>query len=647
MIVRLVLPLAALCSLGSASGQNPSLQDSDRAPFAADLDLVLETIREQHPQPHRVQDAQRWKKAEASLRFRLDALSRDQFHIELRRLVALLADGSSRIEDPKEGARLPLRFEFFAEGLIVTASNKANAKLLGKRVLELGGHPVSDLLRALRSYVCADNDAQARERIASTWLREPRLLHAAGLCAAPESLTLRCEGMTQALRIDATPSKPSERVGAGEDLPTLDAQVRLGCAYLRIRDFAEASKGEFARFCRSAIADFERDRQLDKLAIDLRACAAGRRDLVQALVHALLRSRFDRPGALFVLIDSACTSTGMRAATRIERETHALFVGTASGARPNAFGHAKSTPLPGSGLRLLCSTLPCFESDPRDDRLAILPDLPVARSFARERAGIDAALRAIADWQHKASRGFDDTAPLLHWKRPSQRRKAVVRERAKTPRSAGPKAPPPGKARETYLGRRIATTMHWLGARWLMRRTREKEEQSSKLLASFGLTEGLDVCDFGCGNGFHTLPMAERVGPQGRVYAVDIQKQMLTLLAQRQKKRGLTNIVRIQNGLADTGLPPASCDLILLVDVYHELSHPVRVLAGLRRALKPGGRLVLVEFRAEDPKVPIKKLHKMSKAQVQKELEANGFRLHASFDELPWQHVLTYVRAAD
>ncbi len=201
--------------------------------------------------------------------------------------------------------------------------------------------------------------------------------------------------------------------------------------------------------------------------------------------------------------------------------------------------------------------------------------------------------------------------------------------------------PPP---REEYKGRRIAQTMHWTGAEWLLRETREDEENPAKLLAWLDLEPGQTVCDLGCGNGYHALRIAKIVGPKGRVIGVDIQKEMLTLLAERAKAAGVDNVEPVLGGVADPNLEAGSCDVILMVDVYHELSYPERILKRIREALEPRGRLVLVEFRAEDPEVPIKKLHKMSKAQILKELVPNGFRLDGELDDLPWQHAMAFVR---
>jgi ubiquinone/menaquinone biosynthesis C-methylase UbiE len=160
------------------------------------------------------------------------------------------------------------------------------------------------------------------------------------------------------------------------------------------------------------------------------------------------------------------------------------------------------------------------------------------------------------------------------------------------------------------------------------------------MLAALGVRPGQTILDMGCGNGFYTLPLAKMVGEQGRVLAVDIQPEMLVMLRTRAEQEGIENITPILGSVHNPRLPTASVDVALLVDVYHEFSHPEHMLAALRQALKPNGLLVLVEFRAEDPNVPIQPLHKMSKEQIRRELAANGFRVAKEFDKLPWQHMM-------
>lgn len=195
-----------------------------------------------------------------------------------------------------------------------------------------------------------------------------------------------------------------------------------------------------------------------------------------------------------------------------------------------------------------------------------------------------------------------------------------------------------------YMGREIARTMSFRHAPWLLRKSRERQEECSKLLASLDVKPGATVCDLGCGNGFYTLQLAKLVGPQGVVWAVDIQPEMLELLEERAKTRGVPNLKPTLGSILSPNLPADSIDLLLLVDVYHEFSHPEQMLFEIRKSLKPGGRVALVEFREEDPEVPINPLHKMSQKQVVKEYEGNGFQLVGQYDELPWQHVFFFAR---
>lgn len=204
-----------------------------------------------------------------------------------------------------------------------------------------------------------------------------------------------------------------------------------------------------------------------------------------------------------------------------------------------------------------------------------------------------------------------------------------------------PKVPPP---LTHYLGREIARTMSYHGAPWLIRDEREREERCSLMLTNLGVKRGMTVCDMGCGNGFYSLQLAKMVGETGTVLAVDIQPEMLKLLRERMEGQGIENVTPILGSLHNPHLPRGQVDLILLVDVYHEFSHPAHMLKAMLDSLAPGGQIVLLEYREEDPDVPIKPLHKMSKKQVKKELTANGFSYVKEFDRLPWQHMLFFGR---
>jgi ubiquinone/menaquinone biosynthesis C-methylase UbiE len=212
---------------------------------------------------------------------------------------------------------------------------------------------------------------------------------------------------------------------------------------------------------------------------------------------------------------------------------------------------------------------------------------------------------------------------------------------AQAPAAKQEQTPP---ALTEYKGRTIAPTMTYHGAAWLVRDNREQEEHCETLLKALKLQPGQVVCDMGCGNGYYTLPMAKLIGKTGRVLAVDIQPEMLHMLDLRAKEARIFNVKPIQSTVVDPKLPEGEVDLILLVDVYHEFSHPEQMLAAMRKALKPSGRVALVEFRLEDPEVPIKLEHKMSKEQIMKEFPPNGFKLVGEFEKLPWQHVMFFGR---
>jgi ubiquinone/menaquinone biosynthesis C-methylase UbiE len=185
--------------------------------------------------------------------------------------------------------------------------------------------------------------------------------------------------------------------------------------------------------------------------------------------------------------------------------------------------------------------------------------------------------------------------------------------------------------------------MGWQGAEWLERSDRELEEEPEKALEALGPIVGMTVADVGAGSGYFTVRLASRVGPKGRVYGTDLQPEMLRMLGARLARERVDNVTLVQGSADDPKLPRSSLDLILMVDVYHEFSEPQKMLRALRSALKPDGRLVLVEYRKEDPDVPIRFEHKMSVAEARLELEAEGFRLANVDERLPRQHILIFA----
>ncbi|MCX7392784.1 MAG: class I SAM-dependent methyltransferase [Planctomycetales bacterium] len=200
-----------------------------------------------------------------------------------------------------------------------------------------------------------------------------------------------------------------------------------------------------------------------------------------------------------------------------------------------------------------------------------------------------------------------------------------------------------------YMGREIARFMTFHGAAWLERVEREEEERLSELLKHIDLDRGMVVADVGAGSGVLTLMMAQKVGPEGKVLAVDIQKEMLDLLADKLSRNGVTNVDLVLGTEKSPQLKEASIDLALMVDVYHEFQFPYEMMLELAKALKPGGRIIFVEYRREDPQVPIKLVHKMSEKQVKKEVSPSEFGLmwKETIEKLPRQHIIIFQRLAD
>jgi len=194
--------------------------------------------------------------------------------------------------------------------------------------------------------------------------------------------------------------------------------------------------------------------------------------------------------------------------------------------------------------------------------------------------------------------------------------------------------------RHPVSGRVLAPVMGVAGAGWLERPEREDEEAPSKAIVLLDLKPGMTVADIGAGSGYYSSRMARRVGPTGHVYATDIQPGMIALLDRRIASEGLANMTTVLGTPDDPKLPANSLDLAIMVDVYHELQDPQVFLQRLKPAFKPGGRLALLEFRKEDPKIPILEVHKMSVAEVKQEAEAEGFVLDQVIEVLPWQHII-------
>ena len=201
----------------------------------------------------------------------------------------------------------------------------------------------------------------------------------------------------------------------------------------------------------------------------------------------------------------------------------------------------------------------------------------------------------------------------------------------------------PNGIKKWYMGRQIAQVMSHYGIDWLEREEREREENTSLLLKNLAVKPGMVIADIGAGSGYHSALLSKMVG-SGKVFAVDVEPEMITYLNKRIKQEKLSRIVPVLSTEQKVSLPENTIDMMLLVDVYHEFSYPYEMALSMRAALKPGGKLVLVEFRSEDPTVPIKTIHKMSEAQAIKEFKAAGFAFDKNIDNLPWQHCMVFTK---
>lgn len=199
----------------------------------------------------------------------------------------------------------------------------------------------------------------------------------------------------------------------------------------------------------------------------------------------------------------------------------------------------------------------------------------------------------------------------------------------------------PNGINKWYMGRQIAHVMSHYGIEWLERKEREMEENTTQLLKNLAVQPGTAIADIGAGSGYHSTLLSKMVG-NGKVYAVDVEPEMIAYLKNRIKLEGHKNIIPVLSTEQKVSLPANSIDVMLLVDVYHEFSFPYEMTLSMLEALKPGGKLVLVEFRAEDPNVPIKTIHKMGEQQAVKEFKALGFLFEKNIANLPWQHCLIF-----
>jgi ubiquinone/menaquinone biosynthesis C-methylase UbiE len=215
--------------------------------------------------------------------------------------------------------------------------------------------------------------------------------------------------------------------------------------------------------------------------------------------------------------------------------------------------------------------------------------------------------------------------------------------------SLGPKDPytfkkgDPNGIGKWYMGREIAYVMGYQGIGWLERPEREAEEKTSTLIENLEIGPEDRIADIGAGSGYHVFRMAP-LASKGKIYAVDIQPEMLEVIERRKKTMDIDNIELIPGDEKNVNLPEDSVDKVLMVDVYHEFSFPAEIMRSIKRALRPGGKVYLIEYRGEDESIPIKKLHKMTENQAVKEMKALGFKLESNLSNLPRQHCMVFVK---
>lgn len=194
-----------------------------------------------------------------------------------------------------------------------------------------------------------------------------------------------------------------------------------------------------------------------------------------------------------------------------------------------------------------------------------------------------------------------------------------------------------------YMGREIANVMGFQGMDWLERPERQEEENTSRLLLNMDIDIEDEIVDIGAGSGYHVFKMAP-MAEKGTIYAVDIQDEMLAELRRKKEKNKIKNVTIVKGGGKSINLPKHSIDKALLVDVYHEFDYPIEMIASIKNALRPNGKIFLIEYRGEDDQVPIKKVHKMTEKQAVAEMLAAGMKLERNIDNLPWQHCMVFVK---
>ncbi len=421
----------------------PPASDDERF---EDLDFLVATIEREHPEPFVFTPRDEWHAEVEKVRAAVPGASDEEFFLALLHLVALVQDGHTGLFPSLSGPMAmswPIEFESLDDGVFVAGAGKDAASLAGARVVALAGVPIDQVRERFDPYLCSDNDG-AKDQQFAMLLCFPEFLRALGIGAgdgpAAMRFTVERDGKTDDVDV-ATPSagppwfvaRPSgwKTAGkSGDDAPLREKHRNQpywfsledggALAYLRFSQVANDEKEPIDRFAKGVEGELSKHADA-KLVIDLRGNNGGNNHLTQPIVHLAIRAPQNKPGSLFVITDAHTFSAAMNCATRLERETWALFVGAPTGGRPNHFGDAKEFPLPHSGHVLHCSTLRWQDSDPSDRRRAIWPDVPAPLDGNALRTGEDPALDAIRAWQPRTIAGYDGRLPIEHWRRATQK----------------------------------------------------------------------------------------------------------------------------------------------------------------------------------------------------------------------------------
>ena len=440
---------AAVLSLATRPASTPAQVPAE---WAADVRALLAAMDSIHPDPYRIHPRAEWERLAAEIEARVPTLRYHQFVAELARLVALAADGHTRlgnirladhqrvVVDPGPGEALdsfyPIEVHVFADGLYAVRAHGSHRALFGKKIVAINGVATAEAFDRVSPFIAADNDAW-RLRVFPDLLRSPGFVAGAGLATSPaEPLRLtvaELDGRTQEHRVDVG-LPPGDWMDVDRALrPDVERPLwrRLegrfafthlpegAVVYVRYREVQNAEGESIAVFAERLVR-FVDSSKTERLVIDLRGNGGGNNYLNQPLIHGLIRATsVNRPGSLFVITDRGTFSAAMNFVGEVERNTHALFAGEPTGAPVNHYGDSRRVTLPASGIQVRISSLYWQFSDPRDARPWVVPDLPVPLRFEDWLSGRDPVIEAVLAYRH------DESAPVrppnTNWRRPTQK----------------------------------------------------------------------------------------------------------------------------------------------------------------------------------------------------------------------------------